>query len=324
MPGGAGGGPWAARAGRAPPHWRPALESVAPLAVWERIIAVLPDDARPGPGMRSAGWRPTDVAGLAALDLSIAWISETWGGHAGLAASGTAWVAVADGRPVAVATPFFVGTQNEDIGVVDRARIPRPRAVDVVRRRGRRRHPGPRMPPDLDDEPGEHGQPRRGRPAGLRARARRRPLRRRRPEPAGPGRVLTGRGYRRHRARGRHRPPRREAPHAALSGQLLLRGELRHPRLAEHDLAGRTVLGVRSVPPAHPLRRRPQPAQPLPHGRPPAPLPARPAAGGPARVLATAERVAVGLPCTTWSSCRPPPRTASWAPRPGSARPRLG
>ena len=35
--------------------------------------------------------------------------------------------------------------------------------------------------------------------------------------------------------------------HAALAGQLLLRGELRHPRLAEHDLAGRTVLGVRSV-----------------------------------------------------------------------------
>ena len=35
--------------------------------------------------------------------------------------------------------------------------------------------------------------------------------------------------------------------HAALAGQLLVRGELRHPRLAEHDLAGRTVLGVRSV-----------------------------------------------------------------------------
>ena len=35
--------------------------------------------------------------------------------------------------------------------------------------------------------------------------------------------------------------------HAALAGKLLLRGELRHPRLAEHDLAGRTVLGVRSV-----------------------------------------------------------------------------
>jgi endonuclease-8 len=35
--------------------------------------------------------------------------------------------------------------------------------------------------------------------------------------------------------------------HAALAGRLLVRGELRHPRLAEEDLAGRTVLGVRSV-----------------------------------------------------------------------------
>jgi endonuclease-8 len=34
---------------------------------------------------------------------------------------------------------------------------------------------------------------------------------------------------------------------AALSGQRLTRGELRHPRLAEHDLSGRTVLGVHSV-----------------------------------------------------------------------------
>jgi endonuclease-8 len=34
---------------------------------------------------------------------------------------------------------------------------------------------------------------------------------------------------------------------AALSGSALLRGELRHPRLVEHDLAGRTVLDVASV-----------------------------------------------------------------------------
>ncbi len=34
---------------------------------------------------------------------------------------------------------------------------------------------------------------------------------------------------------------------AALSGQRLTRGELRHPRLAEHDLSGCTVLGVHSV-----------------------------------------------------------------------------
>lgn len=34
---------------------------------------------------------------------------------------------------------------------------------------------------------------------------------------------------------------------AALSGKRLTRGELRHPRLAEHDLSGLTVLGVHSV-----------------------------------------------------------------------------
>jgi len=34
---------------------------------------------------------------------------------------------------------------------------------------------------------------------------------------------------------------------AALAGRRLLRGELRHPRLVDHDLGGRTVLGVRSV-----------------------------------------------------------------------------
>lgn len=33
----------------------------------------------------------------------------------------------------------------------------------------------------------------------------------------------------------------------ALAGKVLTRGELRHPRLVEHDLAGRTVLGVASV-----------------------------------------------------------------------------
>lgn len=33
----------------------------------------------------------------------------------------------------------------------------------------------------------------------------------------------------------------------ALAGGELIRGELRHPRLIEHDLAGRTVLGVASV-----------------------------------------------------------------------------
>jgi len=35
--------------------------------------------------------------------------------------------------------------------------------------------------------------------------------------------------------------------HAALAGHRLVRGELRHPRLVEHDLGGRTVSEVRTV-----------------------------------------------------------------------------
>jgi GNAT superfamily N-acetyltransferase len=102
----------------AAPDWLPALKAVAELELWERIIAVLPEaaDSRPGHAVRRLG--PADVAGLDALDPSIAWISETWGGHAGMAASGRAWGAVADGRLVAVAVAFLVGTVYEDIGVV--------------------------------------------------------------------------------------------------------------------------------------------------------------------------------------------------------------
>lgn len=59
-----------------------------------------------------------DVAYLDALTPSIAWISATWGGHAGLAASGVAWGAFADGRLVSVAASFFVGAAHEDIAVV--------------------------------------------------------------------------------------------------------------------------------------------------------------------------------------------------------------
>jgi GNAT superfamily N-acetyltransferase len=102
----------------APPQWRPALESVAPVAVWDRIIAVLPDGARPRPRHAVRRLGPADVAGLEALDPSMSWISETWGGPAGLAAAGTAWGAFDDERLVSVAASFFVGTAHEDIGVV--------------------------------------------------------------------------------------------------------------------------------------------------------------------------------------------------------------
>ena len=102
----------------AAPEWVPALRAVAEVAVWDRIVAVLPDAAEPPVRRPVRPLAPTDAAGLAALHPSIGWISETWGGHAGLARSGLAWAAVDGDRPVAVAVSFFVGTEFEDIGVV--------------------------------------------------------------------------------------------------------------------------------------------------------------------------------------------------------------
>jgi RimJ/RimL family protein N-acetyltransferase len=123
----------------APPEWVPALQDVAGVGVWDRIVAELPDAAEPAVRLPVRRLVPADLPALAAparvlginaaaeqggdpqvewLDPSIAWISETWGGHAGLAASGAAWVATDDGRPVAIACSFFVGRDHEDIGVV--------------------------------------------------------------------------------------------------------------------------------------------------------------------------------------------------------------
>jgi GNAT superfamily N-acetyltransferase len=105
----------------APAHWLPALRRLDPgLARWDRLVAALPDDApavAPAAGVaRTLG--VADVAALADLHPRIAWIHETWGGAAGLAASGLARAAFIDGRPVSVAVPFFLGERHEDIGVV--------------------------------------------------------------------------------------------------------------------------------------------------------------------------------------------------------------
>jgi len=97
----------------APPAWVPALRATGEFGVWDRIVAVLPDGADP------AVWRPVrrltaaDAPGLAALEPSLGWISETWGGHPGLAASGMAWGAFHDGHPVAVSFDVADGSEHE-------------------------------------------------------------------------------------------------------------------------------------------------------------------------------------------------------------------
>jgi GNAT superfamily N-acetyltransferase len=104
----------------APPEWLPALREVDPATgIWERVVAVLPGRVDvPGPGAAVRPLTAADTATLETLDPSIAWIGETWGGLAGLAASGHAVAAFHDGRPVSVACSFYVGRRFEDIGVV--------------------------------------------------------------------------------------------------------------------------------------------------------------------------------------------------------------
>jgi GNAT superfamily N-acetyltransferase len=104
----------------ASPDWLPALRETDPgTAVWPRLIAVLPDDVDVA-GTRHPVRRltPADTGGLTELHPSITWISETWGGPSGLAASSRAYAAFVGGRPIAVACSFYVGRRYEDIGVV--------------------------------------------------------------------------------------------------------------------------------------------------------------------------------------------------------------
>ncbi|MFI8387582.1 hypothetical protein [Streptomyces sp. NPDC085540] len=53
---------------------------------------------------------PEDVPALAALHSEGAWIHASWSGPAGLAASGHAWAAFAEGRIRSVACTYFLGS----------------------------------------------------------------------------------------------------------------------------------------------------------------------------------------------------------------------
>ena len=107
----------------AQPGFEPLLTATFPgLVRWERIVLTGPDvassaPARPGVRRLEAGDGPL-VGGLSA---ELSWITKTWGGPDGVAASGRAWGAIEGGRLLAVACTFFEGTAYEDIGVVTEA-----------------------------------------------------------------------------------------------------------------------------------------------------------------------------------------------------------
>lgn len=61
---------------------------------------------------------PSDARHLTGLTPASAWISKTWRGPQGLAASGHAWGAFVAGQLASVACTFFLGESYEEIGVV--------------------------------------------------------------------------------------------------------------------------------------------------------------------------------------------------------------
>lgn len=99
-------------------HWRPLLAAADPhLGTWRRLFAALPA-AVPVPRSHARLLGPADAGALAALDPGSAWIHDTRGGAAALAAAGVGRAVVVDGRAVSVAVPFYRGERYEDIGVV--------------------------------------------------------------------------------------------------------------------------------------------------------------------------------------------------------------
>ncbi|MEZ4735019.1 MAG: GNAT family N-acetyltransferase [Caldilineaceae bacterium] len=104
----------------APTVFVPLLQETFPdLAVWDRVIYRLPTAPiyRQPAGFTLRRLTSADAHHLANLSEESAWISKTWGGPAGLAASGYAWGAFAGDQLAAVANVFFVGDSYEEIGI---------------------------------------------------------------------------------------------------------------------------------------------------------------------------------------------------------------
>ncbi|WP_055697507.1 MULTISPECIES: GNAT family N-acetyltransferase [Streptomyces] len=95
-----------------------AFDQVTP---WERMVwtqQVRARPCRPPRGIHIRRLEPADTDGLVALGTDADWISGSWGGPLGLAASGHAWTAADQGgRLLAIACTFFRGRQYEDVAV---------------------------------------------------------------------------------------------------------------------------------------------------------------------------------------------------------------
>ncbi len=88
--------------------------------IWPRVTQALhAAPTRPAPpNVPVRRLVPGDEKAIRTLRDDEAWISKTWGGPDGLASSGRAWGAFDADRLVAVACVFFVGDQQDEVGVV--------------------------------------------------------------------------------------------------------------------------------------------------------------------------------------------------------------
>ena len=103
-----------------PPAFEPLLRLACPdLSTWERVVYRLADlRLVPNPaGAQIRRLMEADAAALAGLGPESAWVTKTWGGANGAAASGNAWGAFVAGKLASVACTFFMGSQYEDLGV---------------------------------------------------------------------------------------------------------------------------------------------------------------------------------------------------------------
>jgi RimJ/RimL family protein N-acetyltransferase len=99
----------------------PLLKAAFPdVQTWSRVVFSQQNTPDPVPGGDYSLHRLglSDVQHLNGLTAESAWISKTWGGSDGLAASGFAWGACVAGKLASVACTFFPGEQFEEIGVV--------------------------------------------------------------------------------------------------------------------------------------------------------------------------------------------------------------
>lgn len=106
----------------APARFLPALGTAFDrLTPWERMVWTLQAAPQPYPTPRGVTVRrlePSDTDALLALGADAAWISRSWGGALGLAASGHGWAAVTRrGEIRAIACTYFRGTRYEDVAV---------------------------------------------------------------------------------------------------------------------------------------------------------------------------------------------------------------